>query len=279
MRQLARSLAVLLTLAGAVPAVARAESIPTLDLRKDGSVSSLRVRVDYRKPEGQGPFPAVVLLHGCAGWYGGNIADWSEWFRRRGYATLAIDSLTTRGVDHVCTEKARGLVTHLMRLGDAYAGLLYLDRRPEVDSRRVVLMGFSHGARTATMALNRDLWELYFEPGRPRFVAAIAMYPYCTYGKMDFYAPLKIISGSEDTWTPPGPCQGWLDDNAGRAEPIEVDVLDGASHSFDSFSWRGQRVGRRYSSHSGHLLEPNREATERARALVADFLQRRVGLP
>ena len=55
-----------------------------------------------RQPDGSGPLPAIVLLHGCAGnWkrlderWGGRLAAW-------GYVTLAVDSFGPRGIDNTC---------------------------------------------------------------------------------------------------------------------------------------------------------------------------------
>ena len=52
------------------------------------------------------PIPAVVLLHGCSGWHGRNVSDWANWFRDRGYVALAIDSLSTTRVPHLCDAKS-----------------------------------------------------------------------------------------------------------------------------------------------------------------------------
>ena len=51
---------------------------------------------EYR-PEGAGPFPAVVLLHGCHGVMASNH-EWGRWFRDRGYVALVVDSWSARGI-------------------------------------------------------------------------------------------------------------------------------------------------------------------------------------
>src|SRR5579875_1622023 len=94
------------------------------------------------KPDGPGPFPAVVLLHGCSG-PGTNLAFWAHWLRERGYAALAIDSFAPRGVHEICTDFSR--VTANERLGDAFGGLDYLASQPFVDPNRIAVMGFSNG--------------------------------------------------------------------------------------------------------------------------------------
>jgi hypothetical protein len=78
---------------------------------------------DYR---GEGPFPAVVVLHGCIGITGhfAGIADrLSSW----GYVALAVDSLGPRGIS------SRYGVGSLDQPFDAYAALRYLLRQDTVD--------------------------------------------------------------------------------------------------------------------------------------------------
>src|SRR5262245_15018422 len=51
----------------------------------------------FRKPEGGGPFPAVVLLHTCGGVWSGHMTGWAKRLTDRGYAALIVDSFTPRG--------------------------------------------------------------------------------------------------------------------------------------------------------------------------------------
>jgi len=49
------------------------------------------------KPEGDGPFPAVIILHGCSG-----VTDldfqWAQCFKEWGYASLVLDSHSPRNI-------------------------------------------------------------------------------------------------------------------------------------------------------------------------------------
>jgi poly(3-hydroxybutyrate) depolymerase len=51
-----------------------------------------------RRPDGAGPFPAVVLLHGCGGNWRGMDTRWGARFVRWGYVALSIDSYGPRGI-------------------------------------------------------------------------------------------------------------------------------------------------------------------------------------
>ena len=49
------------------------------------------------RPDGPGPFPAVVVLHGCPGFFGG-YAEIADQLKSWGYVALAVDSLGSREI-------------------------------------------------------------------------------------------------------------------------------------------------------------------------------------
>lgn len=49
------------------------------------------------KSEGNGPFPAVVVLHSCGGAAMHVNAGWREYFTARGYVVLIVDTFGARG--------------------------------------------------------------------------------------------------------------------------------------------------------------------------------------
>lgn len=190
------------------------------------------------RPTGWGPFPAVVMLHGCSGLLAkggaiqGKLRFWAEHFRDLGYVTLLVDSFTPRGIDEVCT--GRHLLSPVRdRADDARGGLRYLQGRPDVRPDRVGLVGWSNGAAAALSVL--------FDQGTAErdFRAAVAFYPNCTRtypGGPDFrpYAPLFVLVGALDDWTPAAPCMALVERARLRGAPIAIKVYAGAHHSFDA---------------------------------------------
>lgn len=227
-------------------------------------------------PHLEGRAPAVILQHGCGGWYGDNIENWALWFNDRGFHALAIDSFESRGhPDGICASLATGAKVGLLaRTEDAYGGLAWLAARDDVDPARVVLMGFSNGGTTALNAvtkgkLPRDV------PVDLRFAAAIPMYPWCgvgaNAGTFETVAPVQVIIGEVDDWTPARLCDKAMENHA-EGPAFQVEKIPGAYHSFDMTAWRGQPVGSR--EYLGYRLEPNAEAIASAQQTIDAFLSR-----
>jgi dipeptidyl aminopeptidase/acylaminoacyl peptidase len=91
------------------------------------------------RPDGPGPFPAIVHLHGCGGLpdeVKSGSADhfWSERLAAWGYVVLVVDSFTTRGIDNTCLGELAP------RTADAYGALTWLARQRFVDAKRIALM-------------------------------------------------------------------------------------------------------------------------------------------
>ena len=83
-----------------------------------GLIRGDRIQGDLAKPDGAGPFPAVIVLHGCAGMHDTTKQKLVDELVGWGYVVLLVDSFATRGIDHACTSGA--FATFLMRRPDAY---------------------------------------------------------------------------------------------------------------------------------------------------------------
>lgn len=223
-------------------------SIPTT--APNGALEQIPATVS--KPDGPGPFPAVVILHDCSGLgptSSGAPARWARELVGRGYVVLLPDSFTTRGhAGGVCTDPSpsRTEVGPYRRVRDAYAGLAYLRTLPYVDGRRAGLMGGSHGGTTtlAAMVAPESDTEPLARERRAGFVAAVALYPGCATGLGSWHAnssgvyrpvaPVLILIGEKDDWTPAGPCRKLTGAAQEAGYPVAIKVYPGAYHSFDS---------------------------------------------
>ena len=214
------------------------------------------------KPDGAGPFPAIVHLHGCGGLpedvKRGANSLWSERLTGWGYVVMVVDSFTARGISHTCLNQSAP------RVADAYGALSWLARQPFVDASRIAVIGFSAGGIAALSITQARDFELFERESEFAFKVAVAFYPYCMPGKM-MKMPTLVLIGELDDWTPAAACRR-IEERRSEGNPVKLIVYPGAYHSFDV-----PRAGRRYF---GHWLEYNAAAAEQAKDEVRAFLAR-----
>lgn len=206
------------------------------------------------KPEGDGPFPAVMLLHGCSGleksgaymaWRG--IRTHASALNKAGFVTLIVDSHGTRGYTLEWSwRNSCGAGRNVPdRFLDVTGAIRYLESLPYVKPG-VGAVGFSQGAGVVLGALG---WK----PSSIRksvLAAGVAFYPPCVGGPRLVppkyqYAPSLILIGDADNWTPSSQCETLIERMTFRSTNRKVDddslpvyvpeivVYPGAHHSFD----------------------------------------------
>lgn len=220
------------------------------------------------KPDGAGPFAALVHLHGCGGLSkafkdGTAKGEWLERLAGWGYVVLAVDSFTSRGIGHACTGSPAP------RLADAFGALSYLARQPFVDANRIALIGFSQGGTTALAAVGQHE-ALFDNDGDHKFKAAIAFYPSCQ-SDGDMTAPTLILIGELDDWTRASACTTMMASRTGAGSPLRLIVYPGAHHNFDVTALQ---PGREFF---GHHIEYNHLGAEAASREVQQFLSQQLG--
>lgn len=217
------------------------------------------------KPEGEGPFAAVVLLHGCVGLLLGPSFS-TAWLNDQGYVTLMVDSLGPRRLDSGCF----GDIGAAGRVLDAYGAAAYLSSLSFVDGERLAVMGWSQGG---SAALDSVLGEGIGQPlGRP-FRAAVAFFPSCGYAKA-LYAPALILIGEADEWTPARFCRRTVEALPPASAPADIVIYPGVHHGFTAPELAEGRyfdaVNRRYWQQYDDAAA--RDALARAKAFLAKHL-------
>lgn len=235
------------------------------------------------------PRPAIISLHGC----GGPLDDRGQLpsgtrreagdFNAEGIHYLVLDSFTPRGLRSICEIHAsQRTVTEDDRRDDVHAALRWLATQPGVDATRIALLGRSHGGSTVLATMDASNEKVAAQPIKPR--AAVALYPGCgPYEREPRYrlaAPLLLLAGELDDWTPAVACtrlQQRLRFTS-SAPLLSLTVYPDAHHGFDSRAplrvrdnLPNTRAGK--ATVGGH--PPAREAARRA---VFDFLARELGV-
>jgi len=214
------------------------------------------------KPDGSGPYPAVVVLHDCSGLgprSSGAPARWGQELVQQGYVVVIPDSFSTRGFADGTCFTAGNLATSVgnqVRAADAYGALSALRALPYVDGKHVGIIGGSHGGWTtlAAMVAPTGPRAPLADDKRDGFAAGIALYPSCGsrygawsatragefgppvsyHGTYRPIAPLLILIGEKDDWTPAEPCRQLAEASRAAGFPVDIKIYPGAYHSFDS---------------------------------------------
>lgn len=140
-------------------------------------------------PGGDGPHPAVVVIHEAYG-LNDSIKDVSRRLAKAGYAALAVDLFTDR-VRAICMARYMGgmLLGSVNRHGvdDLKHALTFLAKRPEVDAQRLGAIGFCMGggfaiAWACTDSRLRAIAPFYASNPRPldvvkRLCPVVGSYP------------------------------------------------------------------------------------------------------
>ena len=148
------------------------------------------------------------------------------------------DSFGSRGLRDVCQTRYRDRsVDVAQRVQDARAALAWLAAQPQVDARRIGVLGWSNGATTTLNLLEQR--RTHPEPGEPAIAGAAVFYPGCgPLAKRQAVleaAPLLILLGALDDWTPAQPCVDFARSLQARSggSDITVQVYDNSYHGFD----------------------------------------------
>ena len=221
---------------------------------------SIRLTGYLAKPVGEGPYPAVVLMHGCAG-----IREWNEVWSDRlvtwGYVVLSVDSLTPRGEKYICGRLTAA--TAWARVLDAYGAKRYLSTRPFVDPTRIAVMGMSLGGNTVLHAIKQSTSTGL---GMKPFRAAVALYPYCGEPEQ-INTPTLVLIGGADQWTLAEECVRLLDKLPPPHE-MTLKVFPGAHHVFDHPGFDFEELGL--------IVRSDPEAAAQAIRMTREFLSERL---
>lgn len=172
------------------------------------------------KPKGDGPFPAVILLHWTSG-VGAPERKWSKTLAANGYAAVILKSSrkikgTTKDLDTF-----EPYVPH--RVAELNAANAWV-KQQSWSNGTVSVFGRSHGGWVVIDALKQG----------QRFHKAVASAPRCdgargASAKLRSATPLLIVSGSKDKVVPQAACA----DFAKRAGRKVTHVIYPSGHEVD----------------------------------------------
>src|SRR5450755_1162681 len=139
------------------------------------------------KPQGGGPHPAIVMMHGRAGPYSSAAhgkynattlskrhKEWGEFWAARGYIALLVDSFGPRGYAEgfprgSYADRPDAVSEQTVRPLDAYGALKYLRGRRDVSPDRIGVQGWSNGGMTVLVTMSDQAPAFPTRPPPPAF--------------------------------------------------------------------------------------------------------------
>src|SRR5246127_3466132 len=191
------------------------------------------------RPDGEGPFPVVIALHGCGGLAGHSepvaprYRDWAEQLLKEGKAVLLPDSYGSRELGPQCRVKERHVRVRRERVADIMASRRWLVQQPWAAHDRISLLGWADGASALLWAVRPQLSSRGVEPD---FRSAIAFYPDCRISAglgWSARVPTLLLIGAKDDVSSPPACRAMIDGARGRSALTRIVIYPGAYPEFD----------------------------------------------
>ena len=173
---------------------------------------------------------SVIGVAGSLGWRQ-HHKDYMKMYQDMGLATFELNSFKARRITStVVTDQ----VTIAGIILDAYRALEKLAKHPNINPEKVSITGWSLGGGvslfSAWLPLKNAITTKY------AFASHLAFYPPCFIKpeNLEFSkAPIHILIGEADNWTPASPCKNLVNTLAGKAN-IDITIYPEAHHGFDS---------------------------------------------
>jgi len=240
-------------------------------------IAQLEPHFAVARPEGEGPFPVLIMLHGCGG-PRPFLDDISDVAVKAGAAVINVNSFAHRRISRVAAFATVCTGARLQgreRAGDLYAALAWARAQSWADRERVAAIGWSHGSWTimdalalrpgAEMARATGLSDLPDEP-LAGLAGALLVYPYTGVGTLcgrrDWrFAPRRNIAIIAERDYIVGATRGALERQRARGAAMDIILFENATHAFEDAHAEDPRV--RY----------NPQATAREHALLREMIE------
>ena len=263
-------------------AVSNAAAAPLPPYEVDIPTANGILHAQLYKPDGDGPFPAVIALHGCGGLAGHSepvlprYRDWAEQLLKAGTAVLLPDSYGSRELGPQCRVGERRVRARRERVADILASRQWLVQQPWAARDRISLLGWANGGSALLWAVRP---QLSLRNAEPDFRSAIAFYPNCGASSglgWSARVPTLLLIGAKDDVNSPVACRQMVDGAHGRSALARIVVYPGAYHDFDRANLPVHALAGTSdaaSPESGHL-GTDAEARADSQKRVAEWLAR-----
>jgi carboxymethylenebutenolidase len=183
------------------------------------------VRAYVAKPEGNGPFPTVIMIHEFFG-LNADIVSKADLLAQGGYLVIAPDtfrgsttSLIPRAIYQVVTTKPEAINA------DVDSVFAWAGAQPEVDPGRIAVLGFCYGGRASlaySLHNNRIAATVVFYGSPETDPEILATLP----------GPVLGIFGGADQSIPLADVNAFEQGLEAAGIPHQISIYDGQPHAF-----------------------------------------------
>lgn len=178
-------------------------------------------------PAGNGPFPAIVVVHE---WWGLNdwVKEQAQKLTGQGYVTLALDLY--RGKVTADPEEAHELMRGLPEdraTRDLLAAVKFLKSQKDVNPKKIGSIGWCMGGG----------WSLKLAESDPTLAADVVNYgmlPADAAALKPIHAPVLGLFGAQDRGIPPEAVQRFAKNMKSLGKSVEVKDYADAGHAFEN---------------------------------------------
>jgi dienelactone hydrolase len=207
------------------------------------------------RPDGPGPFPAVIQFHGCGGPHAAD-ETWARFFVSQGWVAVTVDSLGPRQLQSDWSAVCKGRrLWGRERAGDVLVALDEVRKLPYVDPHRIVLAGWSHGGWSVMdlMALDPPHalpTNLSSAPaaGLEGVAGILLIYPYLGYASLAgsepiaSSAPILMLLSGHDSIVPTAASLRVAARLREQGHDVETHVYEGRDHCWDQTDLHSTRL-------------------------------------
>ncbi|MDC1492721.1 dienelactone hydrolase family protein [Flavobacteriaceae bacterium] len=198
------------------------------NLAKQEVFGKLVIPIDSLNPNKK--FPLIIGVAGSLGWKSHHL-DYLKMYQDLGFATFELNSFKSRDIESTVGEQNQ--VTTAAMIVDAYKALEVLSNYSSINKDKISITGWSLGGAVTLFSawlplknsINKEL----------SFASHLSFYPPCFFEleNMDFsQAPIHILIGELDDWTPSEPCVQLVDQLSNYSN-IDITVYKDSHHGFD----------------------------------------------
>ena len=192
----------------------------------------IKLKMRLGIPDGEGPFPTVVILHGS-----GNMQDRDRALGNRleqnGIAWIGVYSYDSRGLKYRAYDERLIGSNVFDQVSDAFHALKFIDEHPLLDSSKAAVTGFSLGG-ISSYAIASASVSTKFNVSDQKFLYGLNQYGPCLMFPTDPDPSLRVehLWGSADASTPSKLCTKLSDHINSEGGSSVHQFIEGAAHGW-----------------------------------------------